>query len=89
MHKRQRRLLRWRAKKKDNAEETQDRVDISEFNFLLNSDVHCGQVPQTEDEKAEWIEDEKNVKAVCSYLTEHIIPELVSLFSLPSSTYSS
>ena len=37
----------------------QDRVDISNFNLTLNPDACTGQAPQTEEEKAEYAEDEK------------------------------
>ncbi len=57
----------------------QERVDISAFSLTLNPDVFCGQVPQTEEEKEEWSNDEQAVKAVCEHLHQRIMPELVSL----------
>ena len=55
-----------------------ERVDISAFSLTLNPDVFCGQVPQSEDEKEEWANDEQVVRAVCDHLHEKIMPELVS-----------
>ncbi|KPI35217.1 uncharacterized protein AB675_10150 [Cyphellophora attinorum] len=56
----------------------QDRIDISNFSFALNPDVCSGQEPQTEEEKAEYEEDEKNVRAVCSHLRTTVIPGLIT-----------
>lgn len=64
------------AEKKDLPLE-QERVDISAFDLALNSDVCSGQSPQTEEEKAEYAEDEKEVRAVCEHLRSKVIPELV------------
>ena len=55
----------------------QERVDISAFSLDLNPDVFCGQAPQTEDERNEWAEDEKEVRAVCDYLRQRTVPELI------------
>lgn len=55
----------------------QERVDISAFSLALNPDVFCGQVPQTDEEKDEWASDETAVRAVCHYLHQTVIPELV------------
>lgn len=54
-----------------------DRVDISNFHLALNPDVCTGQVPQTEEEKKEYAEDEKEVRAVCEFLRSKVIPELI------------
>lgn len=66
--------------KADNAD-TKDldneRVDVSGFDFALNPDVFCGQQPQTEEEMANWKKDEEEVRAVCTYLTETIIPQFI------------
>ena len=61
------------------AEQTpeEDRVDISAFSLTLNPDVFCGQVPQTDEEKEEWTNDEREVRAVCAHLHEKVIPELI------------
>lgn len=54
-----------------------DRIDISKFNFALNPDVFSGQEPQTEAEKDEWLNDEKEVRKACEFLRNSIIPELL------------
>ena len=56
----------------------QERVDISAFSLALNPDVFCGQVPQTDEEKAGWAKDEGEVRAVCDYLHQTIFPELLT-----------
>ena len=55
----------------------EDRVDISAFSLTLNPDVFCGQVPQTDEEKEEWANDERKVRAVCAHLHEKILPEMI------------
>ncbi len=55
----------------------QERVDVSDFAFGLNPDVFSGQEPQTESEKAQWAEDEAEVRSACQYLTSVVIPRLV------------
>lgn len=62
-------------KKEDEAEH--ERVDISNFNLTLNPDVCSGQVPQTDEEKAEYLADEKEVRAVCDFLRSKVITELI------------
>ncbi|PGH04979.1 hypothetical protein AJ79_06936 [Helicocarpus griseus UAMH5409] len=64
------------AEKKE-GEGDQERVDISGFKLALNPDVFSGQVPQTDAEKEEWAQDEKEVRAACEYLTGKVIPELI------------
>ncbi|KAF8466946.1 clustered mitochondria-domain-containing protein [Kalaharituber pfeilii] len=54
-----------------------DRVDISGFEFALNPDVFSGQQPQTEEEKAEMLKDEDNVRSACSFLVGRVIPGLI------------
>jgi protein TIF31 len=56
----------------------QERVDLSDFHLAFNSDVYCGQVPQSEEEKEEWANDEKEVRAICKFLADVVIPELAS-----------
>jgi len=56
----------------------QERVDISNFNLALNPDVCSGQTPQTEEEKAEYAADEKEVRAVCEFLRSKVIPDLIN-----------
>ena len=57
----------------------QDRVDISGFTLALNPDVYCAQSPQTEEEKKELARDEADVRAICKYLRDDVISELVRL----------
>ena len=57
---------------------SQERVDISGFKLAFNPDVFCGQVPQTDAEKQELAQDEENVRGICKYLRQDVIPELVS-----------
>ncbi|CAK7234516.1 Intracellular distribution of mitochondria [Sporothrix bragantina] len=60
-------------------EKAQDnRIDVSDFKFSLNPDVFSGQVPQTEEEKAEMASDEADVRDVCKYLQETAIPSLIN-----------
>lgn len=61
------------------SEEKQDRerVDISGFNLALNPDVCNGQIPQTEEEKARWAADEKEVREACDFLRSKAMPELI------------
>ncbi|EAW09658.1 translation initiation factor 3 subunit CLU1 [Aspergillus clavatus NRRL 1] len=55
----------------------QERVDISGFQLALNPDVCSGQVPQTDEEKQQWAEDEKEVRDACDFLRSKVMPELV------------
>jgi len=65
-------------KKDDEAEEKpEDKIDISNFKFALNPDVFSGQVPQTEEEKAEMAQDEQDVRDACAYLRDTVIPGLL------------
>jgi protein TIF31 len=58
-------------------EAEQERIDISNFSFALNPDTFSGQEPQTEAEKEELANDEKEVKEACEYLRATVLPELV------------
>lgn len=51
--------------------------DFSKFTFALNPDAFSGQDPQTTEEKAEWEEDEKEVRAAGQYLRDRVIPDLL------------
>ncbi|KAL8879015.1 MAG: hypothetical protein Q9198_003292 [Flavoplaca austrocitrina] len=65
---------------KTNDDETakdRGRVDISAFTLSLNPDVFCGQVPQTAEEKEEWVNDERELRAVTDHLHQKIIPEFI------------
>ncbi|KAM5345561.1 hypothetical protein ACJ41O_011422 [Fusarium nematophilum] len=57
------------------AEENQP--NLSDFKFALNPDAFSGQVPQTEDEKAEFAADEEEVRAAGAYLRDQVIPDLL------------
>lgn len=65
-----------------------ERVDISAFTISLNPDVFCGQAPQTDEEKEEWNTDERDVRAVCNFLHQKVLPELVGFILQISSFYS-
>ncbi|KAF4975122.1 hypothetical protein FZEAL_8070 [Fusarium zealandicum] len=51
--------------------------DLSDFKFALNPDAFSGQVPQTEEEKAEFAAEEEEVRAAGTYLRDQVIPELL------------
>ena len=55
----------------------EDRVDISAFSLALNPDVFCGQSPQTDEDKKDWANDEREVRAVCAHLHDKVIPGLI------------
>jgi protein TIF31 len=59
-------------------ETDQHRVDLTGFKLAFNPDVFSGQIPQTEEEKAEWAQDEAEVRAACDYLQETVLPGLVA-----------
>ena len=61
----------------DDATNDPERVDISNFDLTLNPDVCTGQAPQTDEEKAEYAADEKEVRAVCDFLRSKVIPDLI------------
>ncbi|KAL5338745.1 clustered mitochondria-domain-containing protein [Aspergillus crustosus] len=62
----------------EKSEETdQERVDISGFSLALNPDVFSGQLPQTDEEKEQWAQDEKEVREACEHLRSKVMPELV------------
>ena len=46
----------------------QETVDVSGFTFTLNPDVFSGQIPQSEEDKASYQQDEADVRTVCEYL---------------------
>ena len=51
-----------------------DQIDASKFRFALNPDVGTGQIPQTDQEKAELEADEQQVRKACNYLRDQAIP---------------
>ncbi|TKA80968.1 hypothetical protein B0A55_02385 [Friedmanniomyces simplex] len=55
----------------------QETVDVSGFSFTLNPDVFSGQQPQTDEEKAEMEKDEADVRDVCKYLMEDVLPRMI------------
>ena len=59
------------------SEKPQEHVDISAFSLTLNPDVFCGQVPQTEKDSKDMLRDEQDVRNVCNYLHQTVMPELV------------
>ena len=55
-----------------------EHVDISAFSLALNPDVFCGQIPQTDEQKAELTKDEEEVRKVCHYLHDKILPDIIN-----------
>jgi protein TIF31 len=55
----------------------QESVDVSGFSFTLNPDVFSGQLPQSEEEKTSYQEDEAAVRTVCEYLRADVIPRFL------------
>ena len=56
-----------------------ERMDISGFTLAFNPDAYCSQSAQTEEEKEELVEEEEEVRAVCKFLREEVIPNLVCI----------
>ena len=68
------------SEKKEGEEEedaNKNQPDLSDFKFSLNPDAFSGQAPQTDEEKAEFESDEKDVRAAGTYLREQVIPDLL------------
>ncbi|THC90487.1 hypothetical protein EYZ11_010051 [Aspergillus tanneri] len=65
------------SEKKSEESSDQERVDISGFSLALNPDVCSGQVPQTDEEKEQWAQDEKEVREACDFLRTKVMPELI------------
>ena len=55
----------------------QETVDVSGFTFTLNPDVFSGQIPQDEEDKASYQQDEADVRTVCEYLRSDVIPRFL------------
>ncbi|KAE8135750.1 clustered mitochondria-domain-containing protein [Aspergillus pseudotamarii] len=55
----------------------QERVDISGFSLALNPDICSGQIPQTDEEKEQWAQDEKEVRETCDFLRSKVMPEMI------------
>ncbi|KAJ5648389.1 hypothetical protein N7490_004761 [Penicillium lividum] len=66
-----------KAEEKTEEAADQERVDISGFNLSLNPDVFSGQVPQTEEEKKQWAQDEQEVRDAGEHLRSKIMPDLI------------
>ncbi|RYP07979.1 hypothetical protein DL765_008946 [Monosporascus sp. GIB2] len=58
--------------------ESQERIDTSNFYFALNPDAFSGQVPQTDEEKEQLAADEEDVRNACKYLRDNVIPDFVN-----------
>lgn len=55
-----------------------ERIDPKDFVFALNPDAFSGQEPQTDAEKEELANDEKEVRSACEFLQTTVLPELVN-----------
>ncbi|KAK0385716.1 hypothetical protein NLU13_6893 [Sarocladium strictum] len=63
--------------KKEDAAKEPSHPDLSKFQFALNPDAFSGQVPQTDEEKAEAEADEKEVREAGKFLRDQVIPDLL------------
>jgi protein TIF31 len=70
-------LANGEASTEDKKPKQQETVDVSGFSFTLNPDVFSGQHPQTDEEKVEMAQDETDVRAVCAYLSDDVLPRFV------------
>ncbi|RGP69745.1 tif31 [Fusarium longipes] len=61
--------------------EEENQPNLADFKFALNPDAFSGQVPQTDEEKAEFAADEEEVRAAGAYLREQVIPDLLKELS--------
>lgn len=52
-------------------------LDLSDFKFSLNPDAFSGQTPQSDGEKVQLEEDEKEVREAGNFLRNHVIPDLL------------
>jgi len=59
------------------AEVDDERIDPKDFHFALNPDAFSGQEPQNDEEKAEWANDENEVRLACEFLRNSVLPELI------------
>ncbi|KAF5673082.1 tif31 [Fusarium heterosporum] len=67
--------------KDEDSKEEENQPNLADFKFALNPDAFSGQVPQTDEEKAEFAADEEEVRAAGSYLREQVIPDLLKELS--------
>ncbi|KAG6042014.1 Intracellular distribution of mitochondria [Claviceps citrina] len=58
-------------------ESSEAQLDLSDFKFALNPDAFSGQVPQTDEEKSQLLEDENEVREAGNYLRQQVIPDLL------------
>lgn len=65
------------SKKTSDEAASKPQLDLSDFKFSLNPDASSGQMPQSDEEKAELEEDEKEVREAGNYLRSQVIPELL------------
>lgn len=65
------------AEEKDGETKEANHPDLSKFQFALNPDAFSGQVPQTDEEKAEAQADEEDVRDAGKFLREQVIPDLL------------
>jgi protein TIF31 len=63
--------------KTESKADTKTLPDFTKFKFALNPDAFSGQQPQTDEEKAEFEADEKEVREAGLYLRNRVIPELL------------
>ncbi|ODA80495.1 hypothetical protein RJ55_03453 [Drechmeria coniospora] len=56
---------------------TSNKLDLSDFKFALNPDAFSGQLPQSEEEKSQLEEEEKEVREACNHLRDQAIPALL------------
>lgn len=61
----------------DRNEKEKLQTDLSKFQFALNPDAFSGQVPRTSEEKAQFQEDEDEVREACKYLHNQVIPGML------------
>ncbi|QPH16947.1 Intracellular distribution of mitochondria [Epichloe festucae Fl1] len=61
----------------DSRESSTAQLDLSDFKFALNPDAFSGQVPQTDEEKSQFLEDENEVREAGNYLRQQVIPDLL------------
>lgn len=52
-------------------------LDLSGFKFALNPDAFSGQLPQSEEDKVQFGDDEREVREACSHLRDQVIPDLL------------
>ncbi|KAG5928933.1 intracellular distribution of mitochondria [Claviceps africana] len=61
----------------DSDDSSKAQLDLSDFKFALNPDAFSGQVPQTDEEKSQLLEDENDVREAGNFLRKQIIPDLL------------